>query len=440
MDLSLNTSVKQEQTLSPLMLQSLALLPMPVEELRAYIEHEIENNPALEIPQRENENANEEYEDFSSADDDSSDRKEEAIENSEIFSETLSSHLLKQLGLSDCDEETTQICQMLIGNLDANGFFIVDLNTLFEKTKFSGKAIKKALKLVQTFEPYGICCKDFRESLIIQAKCCNMAESDLKIFSTIVNDYLEMLKCGKIKEVSEALHISQEDLETFFSILKSFNPYPGRLFDNSDDSFVVPEFSIHNVDGKLVITMMTQNLPKLEISEEFTSLAKDLKGPDAQTTSQYITSSLNQAKNLINQVEMRNKTMLKAATALSEYQKDFFFNGPRFLKAITLKTVADAIGIHEATMSRLAQSKWIETDWGIFEMKYFFSQGVKDDSGESVSRNVVKDMIAEILKDNKKLSDQKISDMLKEKGISCARRTVGKYRSELNIDSSFYRR
>lgn len=435
MDISLSTSVKQEQTLSPLMLQSLALLPMPIEELKTYIEREIENNPALEIPQDSYpETQIEKY------DDEDSDRKENAIENNEIVSETLSVHLLKQLGLSDCDEETNQIAQMLIGNLDANGFFIVDLHTLFENQKYCDKAIKKALELVQSFEPYGICCKDFRESLIIQAKCCNMASSDLKIFKTIVNDYLEMLRQGKFKEVSEALHISQEDLQTFFTILKSFNPFPGGLYDTGNDSYIVPEFSVHNIDGQLTVTMSVEDLPKLIISQDFTSLTKDLKGPEAKETSQYIASSLSQAKTLINQVEMRNKTMLKAANALVQFQKDFFFNGPRFLKAINLKTIADEIGIHEATMSRLTQSKWVETDWGLFEMKYFFSQGVKDTSGESVSRNVVKDMISEILQQNKKLSDQKISDMLKEKGISCARRTVSKYRSELNIDSSFYRK
>ncbi len=436
MDLNLNASIKQEQTLSPLMLQSLALLPMSAMELKAYVEHEIENNPALEIPESDSEYIDSITDEKA---EDASDRNQQAIENSPVFHESLSEHLMKQLGIADISDRMYQIGQMLIGNLDENGFFSIDLKTLFEKTDYSEKEIREAVRTVQTFEPYGICCKDFRESLIVQARCCKMAESDLKIFSSIVNDYLEPLKAGKIREVAESLHISSEDLMTFFEILKSFTPYPGRSYDNSHDEFIIPEFSVHNIDGALVIDMKTSDLPKLEISEDFQNLARNLTGPQAKETFEYISSSLQQARNLISQIDMRNKTMFKAATALVDAQKEFFLNGPRFLKTLTLKDVANTISVHETTMSRLSQSKWIETDWGIFEMKYFFSQGVKDGDGQTISRNAIKDIINEIISKDSKISDQKISDMLLEKGIKCARRTVNKYRAELT-DSTFYRK
>ncbi len=444
MDLNLNTSLKQEQTLSPVMLQSLALLPMSVTELKAYIEHEIESNPALEIPDSDSDenleqNSREEFDD-NADDDEASDRNLQALENSPVFRESLSEHLLKQLGLADVSERTFKIGQMLIGNLDENGFYSVDLKTLFEKTDYTEKEIQETVRTVQSFDPYGICCSDFRESLIVQARCCNMAQSDLKIFSAIVNQYLEQLKAGKFREVSEALHISIEDLQTFFAILKSFTPFPGRIFDNTEDNFAVPEFSIHNKDGNLVIDMNTSYIPALEISAEFLNLSKNLKGPQAKETSVYISSSLQQAKNLIFQIDMRNRTMFKAATALAEAQRDFFLNGPRFLKSLTLKDIAGAIDVHETTMSRLARSKWIETDWGLFEMKYFFSQGVRDEGGESISRNAVKEIISEILSSDSKISDRIVSDILLEKGIKCARRTVAKYRAELNIASGFYRK
>ena len=184
------------------------------------------------------------------------------------------------------------------------------------------------------------------------------------------------------------------------------------------------------------------NIPNLEIASDFEELAKNVAGsPEAKEAGAYIRDSVRQAKTLINQVNLRFRTLYKAAAAIMDYQKAFFFNGPRFLKTMTLKDISERIEVHETTMSRLAQSKWVETDWGLFQLKYFFSQGVTStsDDKQSVSRNVVKDMIAEIISENGALSDRKISDLLLSRGIKCARRTVSKYRSELNIDSSYTR-
>lgn len=441
MELNLSSSFKQEQTLSPQMLQSLALLPMTAMELKAYIQSEIESNPALEIPDSDFETVEsepeEENEDYS---EEATEKKSRALENTASKGETLSEHLLAQLGVLEIDDDTYRIGELLIGNLDANGFFIVPLQTLFENEKFSQGEIKKAVEIVQSFDPFGICVEDFRHSLIVQAKCSGMRESDLKIFSSLVMEQLEKIKAGKNREVASALHISEEDLETFVSIMKGFTPYPGRAYDSDNDDFVIPEFSIHNVDGKLVLEMNNDNLPDLEISEDFTALSKRLSGPEAKEASVYIRNSVNQAKSLIAQVELRYKTLFNCAKALLDIQRDFFLNGPMYLKPMTLRDVANTIGVHETTMSRLAQSKWVETDWGLMQLKSFFTQGVKtSDSGEAVSRNVVKEHIANILKENPKLSDQKVSDKLAELGIQCARRTVSKYRSELNIDSSYDR-
>lgn len=419
---SLNQELKLQQTLSPQMLQSLALLPMPIMDLKDYINREIESNPALEIPESSVEQLP-----TDSYDPEASDRKESFLENIAQIEESLSEHLLKQLGESFVSDTVYDISQLLIGNLDTNGFFIVPLTTLFEKTDFKQEDIDTALDLVQHFDPFGICVKDFRESLILQAKLSGMADSDVIIFSDIVNKYLEMIKNSKNKEVASALKITEDDLNTYLSILTSFTPYPGRVYDQTDTVFIVPEFSVHNIDNTLVLEINKANLPKLEISKDFSNLVNN----SDKETYDYVSSSLKQAKNLISQVEMRYQTLSKAATEIVELQKEFFFNGPRYLKTLTLKEVADRIGVHETTMSRLAQNKYVETDWGIFQLKYFFSQGVTTTEGSSISRNAIKDMIEEIKKNNPKLSAQKISDMLSEKGINCARRTVAKYLSEL---------
>lgn len=446
MDNSLNLNLKTEQTLSPQMLQSLALLPMPILELKAHIQQQIESNPALEIPESdfvENTQSDEyEEDDYSdnNYDPEASERKQQAMENSALNGESLTEHLLKQLGEIDIPQEMYDIGEMLIGNLDANGFFIVPLETLFENSDYTEEQINRAVSIVQTFDPYGICVKDFRESLIVQAKCSSMAQEDLEVFSKLVLEHLEDIQSGNLNQVAFKLHIYKEDLETFINILKSFTPYPGQSFSNQNTEFIVPEFSIRNIDGNLVLKMNDSSLPELEISKEFAELSKKAVGPQAKETATYINDCIRQAKTLISQIDLRKNTMTKAAKVLCEKQADFFFNGPSALKPLTLKDVAQAIQVHETTVSRLSQSKWVETDYGILPMKYFFTQGVNSSDGEqTISRTAVKDIIAGIIKEKGNISDQKISDILLEQNIKCARRTVSKYRKELNIDSSFKR-
>ena len=457
--LNLSQSLKTEQTLSPQMLQSLALLPMPILELKAHIQAEIESNPALEIPDSEydisqlgpekdsslddrmDDADSADYEDFSYYDPEASDRKQMLIENSSAPGETLKEHLMTQLGEADISERTEAIGEMLISNLDQNGFYILSLEDLFENEDYTKEEINEAVSVVQSFDPAGICVPDFRASLILQAKLSGMVEQDLKVFSQMVNEYLEKLKAGKFKEVSTALRIPEEDLQTFFSILKGLTPYPGQNFSSDGVTHVEPDFSIRAKDGSLVLELNRGDIPNLEITSGFEDLADNLSGQEAKEANAYIRDAVRQARTLITQVNMRFQTLYKAAMALMEIQSEFFLKGPRYLRTMTLKDIAEKIGVHETTMSRLAQSKWVDTDWGLFQLKYFFSQGVATTSGnqDSVSRNVVKDMIAEIIAENGALSDQKISDLLLSRGVKCARRTVSKYRGELNIDSSYSR-
>lgn len=457
--LILNQSLRTEQTLSPQMLQSLALLPMPILELKAHIQSEIESNPALEIPDSEydmnisgsdgsatmddrmDDADSSYYEDMNYSDPEASDRKQMMIENSSAPGETLQEHLMVQLGEVPITERIAETGEMLISNLNPNGFYILPLEELFDGSDFTQDEISEAVSVVQNFDPAGICVPDFRASLILQAKLSGMAEEDLAIFSDIVNLHLEKLKAGKFKETASALRISEEDLQTFWSILKGLTPYPGQNFSADGINAVEPDFSIRNNNGTLVLELNRGDIPKLEITPGYESLADDLRGQEAKEAAAYIRDSVRQARNLINQVNLRFQTLFKAASAIMEYQSEFFLKGPRYLRTMTLKDIAEKIEVHETTMSRLAQSKWVDTDWGLFQLKYFFSQGVSTTSGdqESVSRNVVKDMIAEIISENGALSDQKISDMLLSRGIKCARRTVGKYRAELNIDSSYGR-
>lgn len=472
--MELSQALRQEQTLSPQMLQSLALLPMPILELKAHIQQEIESNPALEIPEREFEdpsiqavstqtgsmeaggsNLDDRMDDADSSyyeglagdsheagyDSEASDRFNAMLENTPSKGQTLQEHLLEQLGETNIPNSVRRAAEILISDLDANGFYILQPQQLFENSRYSSETIDEAIRTVQGFDPNGVCTKGFRESLVLQAKLSGMADEDLGTFKGLVDTQLERIKAGKNKEAAQSLGITEQDLETFVSILKTLTPYPGRNYGTDDEGYIEPDISIHNKDGALQLEINRSGIPTLEVSTEFETLANGLKGPKAKEASRYIGSCVKQANLLIDQVNLRFKTLYNAAAAIMEIQREFFLHGPRYLKTMTLKDVAERIGVHETTMSRLAQSKWVDTDWGLFQLKYFFTQGVSSaqPGNETVSRNVVKDMIKEIIRERGALSDQKISDLLLEKGVKCARRTVGKYRAELNIDSSYER-
>ncbi len=491
MDFSTGLSLAQKQQLklSPQLIQSFELMALPLQELQAKIQTEIESNPALEIPEShelsfdayanaqlksENSNREDDYSDSSSYgsdefreerpttesysgpsssdygmgggyDDEASDRQHQFIEGALSHDETLQEHLLGQLGCTPLSPEEQRVGELIISNLDDNGFHRRDPSALIKQNQSA--ILKKMLNLIQTFDPPGVCAADFRESLIIQARNDGLDGEDLAEFSALVNNHLEQMRAGKTKEVAKALDISEEELDTLYSYLKTLTPYPGQLYSSGPDEFVIPDISVHQVDGMLQFKLNDDTLPALRINPEFSELGAELQGKkteEAKEATAFIQQSIKDATSLIGQVQLRNQTLQKVGLALLKFQKDFFLYGPRYLKPLTLKVIADEVSLHETTISRISQAKWIDTDWGILPIKNLFSNAVATTTGntDDLSKNAVKEIIREIIEAHegpKALSDQKLSDMLKERGISVARRTVAKYRGELNIDSSFIR-
>lgn len=491
MDFSTGLSLAQKQQLklSPQLIQSFELMALPLQELQAKIQTEIESNPALEIPEShelsfdvyanaqlksENSNREDDYSDSSSYgsdefreerpttesysgpsssdygmgggyDDEASDRQHQFIEGALSHDETLQEHLLGQLGCTPLSPEEQRVGELIISNLDDNGFHRRDPSTLIKQNQSA--ILKKMLTLIQTFDPPGVCAADFRESLIIQARNDGLVGEDLAEFSALVNNHLEQMRAGKTKEVAKALDISEEELDTLYSYLKTLTPYPGQLYSSGPDEFVIPDISVHQVDGMLQFKLNDDTLPALRINPEFSELGAELQGKkteEAKEATAFIQQSIKDATSLIGQVQLRNQTLQKVGLALLKFQKDFFLYGPRYLKPLTLKVIADEVSLHETTISRISQAKWIDTDWGILPIKNLFSNAVATTTGntDDLSKNAVKEIIREIIEAHegpKALSDQKLSDMLRERGISVARRTVAKYRGELNIDSSFIR-
>ena len=446
MNLRTEQSQKLElkQTLSPLMLQSLSLLSMNSVELSEYVRTEIEKNPALEVPDYSFENSFDSEDksepDISLEDTDysemyqesDSDRKGNFIDNIKDYPETLIDHLMSQLGTLNITENEREIGKCLISNLDSDGFTIQSINDLFKETKFTEHEIEKMITLIQSMDPVGVCTSDYTESLLIQASHLNLHPEDFFFVSQIIRNYLEEVKNSKYSQISKQLNITEEDVLSYVNIIKKLNPFPGRAFGIEKNMYIEPDIKIRYNGTEMEISANPSNLPEIKISDSFKEISE--KNKDNKELQKYAKQSIDRATNLISMIDLRFKTLYKTATSLAEFQRDFFLNGPAFLKTLTLKQLTDKINVHESTLSRLTNSKYVETDWGIYPLKYFFSQGI-----QNTSRNALKELISTIIKENPSLSDQKISEILKEKGISCARRTVNKYRSEMNINSSYTR-
>ncbi|MGN0906616.1 MAG: RNA polymerase factor sigma-54 [Bullifex sp.] len=456
---SLSLTQKQQLKINLQMIQSLELMTLPLPELIARIEDEASKNPTLVVEQPDNgkgvsyeeyldkysrKDRTEDYSDSSAYGSDLSDSHQAWLEGAVKEEETLEEHLLAQLGEMKLSEDVRRTAEILISALDSKGFFPGNPEELLSER--DRKYLDESLKVLHSMDPSGIGCRNWRQSLVVQAENLGMKGEELRAFTSLVNNYLEKMRAGKTKEVAKALRIEEEDLEALFSFLKTLTPYPGARFSSDYDQLIIPDLSIKQEDGRLVMRMNDSSLPAVTVDEEYRQMLKEYSSSgdkEEKEASKYLKSQVQSADQLISQLEMRRSTLEKVGRVLLEKQKAFFLFGMRSLKPLTLREVAEEIGVHETTVSRITTSKYIDTDWGIFSLKELFPSALANsETGEVVSKTAVKDMVREIIENNttgKALSDQKISDMLSEKGISCARRTVNKYRKELAIDSSFVR-
>ncbi len=447
---------KQQLKLSPQMYQSLELMALPIMDLRERIQTEIEKNPALQInstrdisferfEQRTQRSGT--IDPFENSSDPGyirksnqydPDSKHKFIQGALAREESLQEHLLEQLHFLKLDVDEVTLGELLISNLDQNGFYRDPPEALVDEKQ--QPLLKKMITTIRTFDPPGICTANYLDSLLLQV---DMDPTAPPFAGDIVANHLETIRRGKLDVIAKAYSIDIEDVELAVHFIKSLNPYPGSIFSQESTQYIVPDLAIRSIDGKLVLQMNSDQLPLLKIDPEFVALGSDAGHLDRETDS-FIQKSIRSAQFLISSIEMRNATLRKVGAVLLKHQFDFFIKGPRYLRPLTLKDVADQIEVHETTVSRISNAKHIQTDWGIFPIKYFFSNAVqgKGDDGKAVSKTGVKEIVREIIENyegKKRLSDQKIADLLLERGITIARRTVAKYRRELNIDSSFDR-
>lgn len=353
---------------------------------------------------------------------------------------TLKEHLLIQLGMSVKNKKERMIGEFLIESLDRKGYLsssIQDISLLINEDVVE---IERVLKLIQTFDPVGVGARNLSECLMIQLKEKGIQDKNVYV---IVETYLADVAANRIQKISKELQISVKRVQSICDIIKMLEPKPARGFvvDSDDIRYIVPDATIEKVEGEYIIVINDHNLPILSISDYYKKMLCDTVDKEAN---KFLTDKLNSSMWLIKSIEQRKMTLYKVIESILKFQISFFENGKNYLKPLVLKDVADDIGVHESTVSRATNGKYVQTPLGLFELKYFFSSSLKKESHEEVvSSTSVKNQIKDLIdneNNEKPLSDQKIADTLTSLGVNISRRTVAKYRDEMRIPSSSMRR
>jgi len=452
----------QKLKMSPQLYQAVRLMALPLQDLKTTIEEELEKNPALQVeedrstisldsmPEGEKGVDEADYFDHSSdtgysraAGREASDAKQQFMEGVLSQAESLQDHLLWQLALQPISEEWRSVGGLLIRNLDDNGFHR-EPPELLVKEESEKEVLPKVMTLVQGFDPAGVCVADVRESLLVQIR--NTAEPHPRA-AEVVESHLEALEKQKLRDIEKAMKISAAELREVVAFLRTLDPMPGRSFSRDVPRYVVPDVQVTLRDGEFGILLNDEMIPVLGINPLFERIGRE-KSADLAARA-FAKANVQDARWFIRTVGQRNLTLLKVSRAIVEFQRDFFLRGPKYLKPLTLKDIAGEVGVHEATVSRITSAKHVQTEWGIFALKHFFSNSIagSGSSGSRFSKGGVKETIREIIgaeggggTAGESLSDQKIVEILAARGITLARRTVAKYRGELAIDSSYQRR
>jgi RNA polymerase sigma-54 factor len=458
----LNITQRQELRMNPRLYQAMDLLYLPLLELEQHLKQELTANPFLEIQEPE-----EEYAEQEEVEERAEEEKQDEIDWEEILLDGFDSgyrtastreapgedfervgettldlwdHLLEQLYQDPAfdDDPARRIGEEIIGNIDEDGYLTCGVEEIAESCSATPEEVAGVLERIQRFEPSGVAARDLRECLLMQV-AERIGRDELAY--QIVEDHFEELSTHKYHDVARALGISAWDVQEAADQIAHMDPKPGRLYAEMPTGYVTPDIMVEWVDGEWVVHLNDGDLPRLRISRTYEALARN--GEFKGAAKEFAQNKLNGANWIIQAIEQRRQTMLKTMHVILDRQREFFEKGIQHLRPLTLKEVADEIGMHESTISRVTNEKWAQTPRGVFRLKFFFSSGLSTEDGEDVSARGVKARIQEMVdaEDTKKpLTDQQIVEALKSEGVNIARRTVQKYRDQLGILSSRYRK
>jgi RNA polymerase sigma-54 factor len=464
--LSQRPVLRQEQRLkmTPQLYQAIRIMALPLQDLQVTIQEELERNPALEVLEDNSTTsldaapeANEEESVFAESSDPGylngsggtdDDAKRRFLEGALSRPETLQEHLLWQLRLQPLTPQEFRLGELLVRNLDDNGFMLEAPEALDRAAP--PERLRTLMELIQGFDPPGCCTRDFTDSLLAQIRVHPHPEPGS---AELVRNYMELAERGKLGEIARAMAVSEREVRSILGFVRELDPIPGRNYGSEQVRYVSPDVTVRQIDGELRLMLNDEQIPVLGVNRFFEELSRD--NPDRELK-KFVNHNLQDARWFMRSIDERNRSLLKVTRAVVEVQHEFFRRGPKYLAPLTLKDVAAEVGVHEATVSRLANGKYVQTELGIFELRYFFTNSISGagSKGSRYSKTGVKEMVREIVTDagttngaagkplsdsHKPLSDSRIAEILAEKGVKIARRTVAKYRKELDIDSSYRR-
>ena len=484
--MSLSQSLQQKllQKLSPQQIQLMKLLQVPTANLEERIKEELEENPALEVGE-------EGYDEFDEVDEFKSDKDEEYesetsaddndnIDISEYVSEgddevgdyklrdenypeadegkvipirvetSFHEMLVTQLGMLDLDERTQKIAEQIVGSIDDDGYLRREISSIVDDLAFrqnvacSETEIHQLIKKIQSFDPPGICARDLKECLILQLQRKLNEGKEVVLAMQMMEKYFDEFTKKHYEKIQRGLGLQDQQLKDVINQIVKLNPKPGGNIGevNKAESYVVPDFFILNNNGILELTLNSKNAPDLRISEGYRDMLKDYDRGSKKDKRQkeavlFIKQKIDSAKWFIDMIKQRQQTLIGTMSSIMNYQQEFFLTGDETtLKPMILKDIAEMTGLDISTVSRVANSKFVQTEFGTYRLKFFFSESLSTDSGEEVSTREVKKILSNFIEaedKHKPLSDELLTDLLQEKGYNIARRTVAKYREQLNL-------
>lgn len=469
--LTLSQSQHLQMVLAPQLRQSLEMLQVPILELRTMLQEELQQNPTIEEvvtdsptveiePPPSDDEKNDEldfekqYEALAKLDEEWRDYFFQDLQNRPYTSddadkrqfmldsmpqrESLQEHLAGQLRLAGLSEPDRVVGELIIGSINDDGYLTVTLQELSESTTTDVAHLEDILAVVLDFHPIGVGARDLKECLLLQLE--RIGEGD-SLAGQIIRNHIDKLGAKKYPDIARSLKVSVDDVIEATKAISRLDPKPGRIYSDEVSTYVLPEVVVQKVDGCYVVMLDDDQLPHVRISRHYRQLLSS-ESTDAETRS-YIRERIRAGAFLIKSIHQRQKTIHKIATEIVEAQTEFLDSGVSHLKPLTMAEVAKAVGVHETTVSRAVSGKYMQTPGGLFELKYFFTPGIKTTDGKEISNKSVKDMIANFVAGedtSNPLSDQEIMGRLTENGINIARRTIAKYRLVLKIPPSHMRK
>lgn len=485
--MALRQSLQQKllQKLSPQQIQLMKLLQVPTALLEERIKEELEDNPALEQADEDFKDDLEPKDEFADGADDDGEQEPvdefDPVDISEYVHEdddepgdyrfkdenypdaseegkviprkvevSFNEMMLQQLGMLDLSAQEKKIAEQIIGSLDDDGYLRRDLSSIIDDLAFrqniatNEQEVNALISQIQQFDPAGVCARDLRECLLLQLKRKHRQGENVRLSMRILERYFEEFTKKHFEKIQRGLEIREEQLRKAIQQITRLNPKPGGTVseDNPAEQYVIPDFFLLNNNGKLELSLNSRNAPDLRISEGYREMLRDYERGSKTDKRQkeavlFIKQKIDSAKWFIDAIRQRQLTLLHTMESIMEIQQDFFLSGDQAdLRPMILKDIAEKTNLDISTVSRVANSKFVQTEFGTFRLKFFFSESLQTESGEEVSTREVKKILSDLVSEENKqqpISDERLTELLQEKGYNIARRTVAKYREQLNI-------